>query len=476
MFIHSSLRRPLLAQALQLGVISITLGVLSACSVGPAYHHPDVPAPAAWQTSPDAQAAAGEWPSSDWWREFDSPQLNDLIAQAQQTNDDIAGAIARVREADAQVKIAGANLYPEVDLTGDATRARQRSTLTGAPVTANTFSAQVGASYELDFWGKNRALRNSAVMAANASRYDRATVELTVMTQVAVDYFQAIATRDRLNVAEQNLASAQHVLRGLQLEQTVGTANALDVAQQETAVATQDAAIPPLRQQLQQTMDALAILVGKTPDAIVLANATLADFSTPQVQAGIPSGLLTRRPDVASSEAQLRSANADIVAARAAFFPSIALTADGGFASNALSTLFNPVSRVFALTGSIAQPIFHGGALTGEYAYRKARYDELLADYHKTAISAFANAEDSLIALQQTAEQQQRQQVAVDKAWRAYEITQTQFRAGTINILTVLNTQNALFTAEDNLVQVRFSHLQSLVGLFNALGGGWKNP
>jgi multidrug efflux system outer membrane protein len=469
------LHRPRVARAIQFGAAAIALAALSACSVGPAYHHPDVAAPTAWPTSLDDQASTDRWPSTDWWREFNSPQLNELIEQAQHTNDDIASAIARIREADAQARIAGANLLPDVDLSGDATRGRQRSTLTSTPINANSFSAEVGASYELDFWGKNRAIRDAAVMAANASRYDRATVELTVMTQVAVNYFQAIATRDRLNVAEQNLASAQRVLRGLQLEQTVGTANALDVAQQETAVAVQNAAIPPLRQQLQQTLDALAILVGKTPDALELPSATLADFATPEVQSGIPSGLLARRPDVASAEAQLRSANADIVAARAAFFPSIALTADGGYASNALSTLFNPVSRVFALTGSIAQPIFHGGALSGEYSYRKARYDELLANYHKTAISAFSNVEDALIALQQSGEQQQRQQEAADKARRAYQITQTQFRAGTINILTVLNTQNALFTAEDNLVQVRFSHLQSLVGLFNALGGGWKN-
>jgi outer membrane protein TolC len=150
------------------------------------------------------------------------------------------------------------------------------------------------------------------------------------------------------------------------------------------------------------------------------------------------------------------------------------LTAEGGFESNALSTVLNPANSVFALTAGLIQPIFEGGALQGQYAYSKARYAELLADYHKAVISAFGNVEDALVALQQTADQQQRQQEAVDKAQQAYKLSQSQLQAGTINVLTVLNTENALFTAEDALVQVKLSRLQALIGLFNALGGGWQ--
>lgn len=446
--------------------------VLAACSVGPRYKHPDIPPPAAWR--PDEVNAQAAWPSADWWQGFRSPQLNLLIEEAQHTNDDIAAAIARVREADAQTRVAGAPLLPELSGSATATRERELNLSTPGTTTANDFSTLLSASYELDFWGKNRAALDAARLAAAASRYDRVTIELTVMTSVASTYFQAMAAHDRLKVARDNLASAQNTLKGLRLEQSVGTITALDVAQQETTVAVLDAAIPPLEQQLLQSIDALAILVGKPPEELNVTTGTLAELSEPELRPGLPSELLARRPDVAEAEAQLMAANADIRVARASFFPSIDLTASGGYASTALSNLFNPATRVFGLTGGLTQPIFEGGALAGQYSYTKARYAELLANYHKTVISAFSNVEDALVALQQTAVQHQRQEYAVAKAQRAYELTQIQFHAGTINILTVLSTETALFTAEDALVQVKYAHLTALIALFNALGGGWQ--
>ena len=380
----------------------------------------------------------------------------------------------RVREADAQARIAGAPLLPEVSGTAAATRERELNLGTPGTTTANVFSPLLNATYELDFWGKNRAALNAARLAAAASRYDRVTIELTVMTSVASTYFQAVEANDRLTVARDNRASAEEILKGLRLELSVGTITALDVAEQETTVAVLDAAIPPLQQQLLQSIDALAILVGKPPEELNVTTGTLEALAEPEVIPGLPSELLARRPDIAEAEAQLMSANANIAVARANFFPSIELTASGGYASTALSSLFNPGSRVFTLTGGLTQPLFEGGALTGQYAYSKARYAELLADYHKTVISAFSNVEDALVMLQQTALQHQRQQDAVAKARRAFEITQQQFHVGTINILTVLNTETALFTAEDALVQVKYAHLAALISLFNALGGGWQ--
>lgn len=310
--------------------------------------------------------------------------------------------------------------------------------------------------------------------AAVASRYDRATVELTVMQSVASTYFQALELRDRLKVANDNVASARDTLKDLQLEAQVGTVTALDVAQQETTVATLEAAIPPLAQQFGETLDALAILVGKQPESVDVTAGTLEDLAVPAVTPGMPSDLLARRPDVAEAEAQLISANANIAAARAAFFPTISLTAAGGYVSPALSSLFNPVSRAWSLTGGLTQPIFQGGALVGQYQLTKGRYAELLSDYHKAVISAFGNVEDALVSVQQTADQLRRQQEAVAAARHAYELTQAQFHAGVINILVVLSTETALFTAEDTLVQVKYSHLNALVALFSALGGGWQ--
>ena len=465
---------------LRSALLGATACGLTAC-LGPHYKRPDIPPPEAWRNVPPAQEGTAPWPSADWWHGFDSPTLNDLMDQAQKANDDIGAAVARIRQADAQARIAGAPLLPSLSANADASRQRgQQAYLTPAgrlgsrPATSNTFTAELSASYEIDFWGKNRALRDAAVAAAVASRYDRATVELTVMQSVASTYFQALELRDRLKVANDNVASARDTLKGLQLEAQVGTLTALDVAQQETTVATLEAAIPPLNQQFGQTLDALAILVGQQPESVDVTAGTLADLAEPEVAPGMPSDLLARRPDVAQAEAQLIAANANIAAARAAFFPTISLTANGGNVSSALSTLFNPVTRAWNLTGGITQPIFQGGALVGQYQLNKGRYAELLSDYHKAVISAFGNVEDALVSVQQTAEQLRRQQEAVATARRAYELTQAQFHAGVINILVVLSTETALFTAEDTLVQVKYSHLNALVALFSALGGGWQ--
>jgi NodT family efflux transporter outer membrane factor (OMF) lipoprotein len=378
-----------------------------------------------------------------------------------------------VREADAEARIAGAALLPTLAL--DASASRQRALLvSGAPpVTYNDYSPQLSASYELDFWGKNRAARDAALFAAQASRYDRETVALTVVSSVAMTYFEALEQHDRLEVAREDLDNAQQVLSGLELEQSVGVATALDVAQQATTVATLNASIPPLAQQLQQNIDALAILIGEVPESIDVGG-SLAQLTPPPVIAGLPSQLLVRRPDVAQAEAQLMAANANIGVARAAYFPSIDLTASGGYASTALSSLLLPQSRVFALTAALSQSIFDAGARRGQLEYSRARYAELLSDYHKTVLSALGNVEDALVAAQQTTEQELRQQQAVDTARRAFEFSQQQMQAGTTNVLTVLNTETALFTARDTLVQVKYARLQALVDVYRALGGGWQ--
>jgi multidrug efflux system outer membrane protein len=454
--------------------LAVLCALMTACSVGTPYARPKIPLSQTWQAQDSGAGAAGPaiWPAPDWWRGFGSARLDELVSQAEASNDDLAAAMARIQEADAQLRIAGAPLLPALDLGATATR--ERASLSGQGISVyNVFSPVLTASYELDFWGKNRAARAEARALAVGSRYDRETVALTVISSVASTYFQALELRDRIQVAEQNLANGEHILRGLAAQQGAGTATGLDVAQQETAVALLYAAIPPLREQFRQTVYALAVLIGRTPESFDVADGALTDLNAPEVLAGLPSQLLTRRPDVAEAEQQLIAANADITVARAALFPSIELTASGGYESNVLSSLLNPVNRVYAVSAGLTQPIFHGGALRGQLAYSRARYTELLTTYHKTVLTALANVESALVAARQTAEQRERQQTAVAKARRAYEFAQAQMSAGTVNVLTVLNTENALFSAQDTLVQVEYSHLQALVDLYTALGGGW---
>ncbi len=449
--------------------------LLVGCSVGPTYKRPDIPPPAQWhETAGDANAAKSSvWPDAEWWHGFGSTTLDELIAEAERNNDDLAGAIARVQEADQQARIAGAALLPSLDAGINASRQRGFITSEQADGLFNELNPELTASYELDFWGKNRATRDAARAAAAASRYDQQSVALTVISSVATTYFQALELRDRLEVAQQNLDNGEKILKGFRLEQTAGTATGLDVAQQETAVALLNAAVPPLQQQLRQTVHALAVLIGKIPESVDVEAGTLTQLSSPAIVEGLPSQLLSRRPDVAEAEQNLIAANADITVARAALFPDIQLTAGGGYESTALAGLVSPANQVYSIAAGLTQPIFHGGALRAQVAFSKARYTELLTTYHKTVLTAFSNVEDALVATQQTAELQKRQQEAVTTAKRAFEFAERQMSAGTVNILTVLNTENALFSAQDQLVQDNFLRLQALVDLFTALGGGW---
>ena len=452
---------------------------LAACSVGSPYRKPEIPLPNAWDATSRADNSApvadqSAWPETDWWHRFGSAQLDDLIDQARRTNDDLNAAVARVQEADAQLRIAGAPLLPTADLGASATRERT-ATPGGGMGVYNVFSPVLTASYELDFWGKNRAARDAARALAVASRYDRETVALTVISSVATHLFaSARAARAHRRRAAEPGERPQDSARARLPASKSARRPGLDVAQQETAVALLDAALPPLEQQFRQTVYALAVLVGKTPESLDVSDGRLTDLKVPQVVAGMPSELLMRRPDVAEAEQQLVSANADITVARAALFPSITLTASGGYESEVLSSLVNPVNRIYAVSAGLTQPIFHGGALRGQLAYSKARYSELLSGYHKTVLTALDNVEGALVAARQTTVQQERQAEAVAKARRAYEFAQAQMSAGTINVLTVLNTENALFSARDTLVEVQYSRLQALVDLYTALGGGWQ--
>ena len=473
--------------------------LLGACTLTPHYQRPDIPPPARWKhasgaegatsndgaentstqsAGADAPDAAGIWPSTDWWRNFKSAQLDALIAEAQRHNDDLLGAIARVEQADAQARIAGAALYPAIGVEADATR--QRAIVNGpivvaqSPRTYNRFDTLLTASYQLDFFGKNRAARNAARATVLASRFDQQTVALTVISSVASTYFQALELRDRIHVARDNLDNGERVLKGLRLQRDAGIATGLDVAQQETTVALLQASIPPLVEQLRQSVYSLAVLVGKTPEALDVDTGALADLTVPAVLEGMPSELLVRRPDVAEAEQQLRGANANIGVARASLFPTISLTTQGGYASTELSALFVPQMRAWSAGASLVQPIFEGAALRGQLTYSRARYQELVTTYHKTVLTAFSNVESALAASQLVTEQERRQQDAVSKARRAYQFAQTQMSAGTVNILSVLNTENALFSAQDALVQIQFLRLQAMVNLYTALGGGWR--
>jgi multidrug efflux system outer membrane protein len=454
-------------------VLAVLLpAALGACTLGPDYKRPETAVPHAWTgASPNVAEA---WPSPDWWKSFGSTQLDELIAEAQRSNTDLAAAAARVKEADAQARIAGAPLLPSVGANVETGPTRVLNNV-GVERHHITYQGMIQASYEIDFWGKNHAALDAAKASASASRYDWQVVSLTITASVATSYFQALGLQDQLRVARDNLARAQRDLGGLIDQQRSGLVPQLAVVQQQTVVRGLSALIPPLEQQLAQTRDALAILVGKLPEELQLTSGSLHDLSLPKVAPGLPSELLIRRPDVQEAEAQLVAANADIKVARAQFFPSFSLTADGGLVSYGLAHYTTPPLLAYTLLASVTQPIFEGGKLTGQHDYSKARYEELVQNYRKSSLSAFGDVEDALAATTDSASQQAAEEATVASARQAYQMALDAFHGGTTTILTVLVAESALFSAEDALTQARLAQIQALVSLFKALGGGWRS-
>jgi len=417
-------------------------------------------------------------PTLDWWRGFRSSELTDLMEEAQKVNLDIAAATARFIQADAQARVAGAALLPNLSGTGQETYSRTSgSSASGLSIGGRevvNYTASLSASYELDFWGKNRDATQAAEETAVANRFDRDVVALTTLTSVANAYFQVLASQDRIRTAQRNIASATSILEAIKQRFKAGTGTDLDVAQQESVLANQRAAVPPLRQTLGQNINALATLVSRPPESLRVKGGSMDQISSPRVTPGLPSELLTQRPDIRRQEAQLASAVANVGNARAQFFPSIQLTGQGGYQSSALVALFQPHAAFFNVVGSLTQPIFDGGKILGNFEFTKARQDELLQTYRKTVVSAFADVDNALVAIRQTTEKLRLQREVVAASRRAFQLSEQQLRAGTADIVTVLNTQLTLFQAEDVLWQAQLARLLAIVSLYQALGGGWE--
>ncbi|WP_291853212.1 efflux transporter outer membrane subunit [Bradyrhizobium sp.] len=442
----------------------------------------DLPDPAldvpAGYKSARLTAATDAPPTLDWWRGFRSRELTGLMEEAQTVNLDIAAATARFKQADAQARIAGAALLPALSGAGQETYSRTSgSSASGLTIGGRevvNFSASLSASYELDFWGKNRNAAQAAEETAAATRFDRDVVALTTLTTVANAYFQVLAAQDRIRTAQRNIASAERILNAIKERLRAGTGNDLDVAQQESVLANQRALVPPLRQTLDQNINALATLVSRPPEAVRVAGGSLNNIAAPRVTPGLPSELLTQRPDIRRQEAQLAAATANVGSARAQFFPSIQLTGQGGYQSSALASLFQPQAAFFNMVGSLTQPIFDGGRILGNFELTRARQDELLQTYRKTVVQAFADVDNALMSIRQTTERLRLQRQVVAASRRAFQLSEQQLRAGTADIVTVLNTQLTLFQAEDSLLQAQLARLLAIVSLYQALGGGWE--
>ncbi|MBR0895404.1 efflux transporter outer membrane subunit [Bradyrhizobium tropiciagri] len=458
------------------GGLSLSLGIgLSGCIPGVEKPELSLEVPASYKTAAKGDADAAV-PALAWWRGFRSTELTGLMESAQLYNLDIAVAIAQIVQADAQVGVSGAALLPSI--SGSANAESQRvaagsSTSLAGGSTFSQYSLGLSASYIVDFWGKNRATLSASEESATSARYNREVVALSTMATVANTYFQVLAAQDQIKVTRRNLAAAERILALIKSQFAGGTASQLDLSQQEALVATQRAAIPPLEVTVGQNIAALAVLVARAPANFTVRGGSTTQIAVPRVTPGLPSELLYQRPDVRQAEAQLASSNFSVDAARAAFFPQIQLTGTTGFQSAALASLFAPGAWYYTLAAGLTQPLFDGFLLESQLKLAKGQQLQYLQAYRKAVLSAFADVEKALIALQKYTLQERLQADVVAASRKAFEVAETQLRGGTVNLITVLQAQQTLFTAENNLVTVRLNKLLAASSLFQALGGGW---
>ncbi|MGE5548661.1 MAG: efflux transporter outer membrane subunit [Solirubrobacterales bacterium] len=464
------------------------LVLLAGCSQMPELTMPELSLPVSWGNARPVEAAAPAVPAevpAAWWSSFGSEELDALEQAALAGNRDLAAAVARIEQAEAQLKVAGAPLLPTLSADALGQVAKRSVTSTSAFSSgrsavgggaARTYQGSLSASYEIDFWGKTSSAIAAARAGLDSSRFDRDTVAMTLTAGVASTWFQALALSDRVAVARRNLEIARATMELAERQAEFGKTSALEAAQQRANVAQIEAQLPALELQLAQAVDALAVLTGLAPSRLSLATRSLEGIAAPAVEAGLPSELLRRRPDLRRAEANLQAANANVGVARAQLFPSVELTAERGYASPYLVNLLDPAHIFWTLGASLTGTLFDNGKLSGNVDLAEARVREAAAGYQGAVLTALKDVEDNLAAVGYLAGQEEAQQRAVAAAREAQRLSDVRYREGAVDYLTVLEAQRTLLQTEDAAVQVRLARLNAAVGLFKALGGGLESP
>jgi len=445
---------------------------LTGCAVTSPQIKPYVSVAGTWN---EGTSAGATLVSSTWWESFGSAELQSLVGEALAGSPDLAIATERVHQAEAQVRVAGASLFPMLSAGTDTST--RRTSGGGGATTSSSTGLTLTASYELDLWGKNRAGVRAAESSLAAKQFDRDAAQLTLISGVATSYFDMLALRTRLGIARDNLAIAERVNELVAARARNGAASALDVSRQEATVLSQRAALLPLEQLERQTLAALAVLVGRSPEGFDVTATSVVDLSVPAIDPGLPADLIVRRPDLASAEAQLAASNADVAAARAALLPTIQLTGTAGLASGALLSLVSSgTTTAIGIAASLLQPIFDGGRLRGQKAIAESRERELVETYRKAILSGFEDVEKALVAASRLGQQEQVQNDVQTHARESLRLAEVRYRQGADDLLTVLDAQRTLFAAQDQLAQLRQGRLEAAVSLYKALGGGWSEP
>ena len=459
------------------GVLLLAIALSSGCAIGPNYKKPPVNTPTVYRGLTPEEAAKGDTTSfaeQKWWDVFQDDQLKELIKTALQQNYDLRRAGARILQARAALGITRSNQLPTI--SADASALNQRSPRQGTVPPVETNTNQVGGAFnwELDFWGKFRRATEAARANLVASEWGQREITTELVANVASAYFTLRALDLQLEITRRALASRQDSLRLTQILANGGSTSLLDVRQAEQLVFTAGSEIPSLEQQIEQQENFISILLGNNPASVPRGRPLTDQPHPPTVPAGLPASLLQRRPDIHQAEEQLIAANAQIGVARAQYFPQISLTANAGYQSSALTSLFTGPTGFWTFGSTLAQPIFTGGRLKSNVRLAEAQQQEAVFFYQETIQGAFRDVSDGLIAYRKSQEFREQQQLLVNSAQDAARLSQMRYKGGVASYLEVLTNETNYFSAELNLAQAQLNELLALMQVYKGLGGGWE--
>jgi multidrug efflux system outer membrane protein len=456
--------------------LTMACGLLSGCMVGPNYRRPVVQTPASVRDlseKPQASAQAASYADLPWWQVFQDPPLQDLIRTALKQNYDLQIATERINQARAQVAVTRSSLFPQVQGNSEFSGGREGNFQTKY----NFLNLTADAAFQLDFFGKIRRATEAARAELLATEDARQTVILTLVSDVASDYFALLELDLQLQITQETVKTQEDSVKLTTLRVQHGVATKLDVLQAQQTLDTANAQIPDLQRQIAQEENAISILLGNYPQAVLRGRPLVEQTLPPEVPPGLPSALLERRPDIREAEQVLVAANAEIGVAKAQFFPQISLTGSGGGAfgrSSAFSGLMSSQFGVWSYGANVSQPIFTGGALKGNLKSAQSQYQQALLAYRQTIQRAFGDVSDALIGYEKLHEVRVRQEDTVADLQESVRLSNLRYTGGTTTYLEVLDGQRSLFAAELTLAQARGNEYQSLVQLYRSLGGGWQ--
>ena len=453
-------------------LLAVTLGLLlGGCSLAPDYQRPATPAGATWQASTDVTTTRG------WKGTFSDPQLQQLITLALSNNRDLRIAALNVQSYEARYRIQRAAQLPTVGVDGSGSRQQTAGDINGSgrEQIGSQYAANVGiTAYELDFFGRIQSLKDQALENYLAQQESQRSTHIALVASVANAYLTLLADQDLLTLSQQTLQTEQESYELTSKKFNLGAASDMELAQGKTTLESARVSQAQYQRQVAQDKNALMLLIGGNLPADLQQTRALDDVALTPVPVGAPSSLLQQRPDVLAAEHSLKAANANIGAARAAFFPTITLTATAGSASNELSSLFDSGNGTWLFMPKLSLPIFDGGKRTADLDVAEIEAKKAVASYEQSIQSAFREVADGLVAQQSYQQQLAAQQALVEANQRYFDLAEKRYQQGVDSYLTRLDAQRSLFSAQQSLIATRLALLGNEVNLYKAIGGGWQ--